>query len=208
MKKIAVLSLILLMGCSQEAPVKVPPAIEITPMDLTDREIKILQGFSGDEVLAYDLKVTNLQEKIIQVTIEHYHNGKKEEDPLDFGSEILNAEQETSVLISRTRIQENDEIGSYQTKAVLIDQTGYSSFQSAPVNYDEPFDSSIFNKLEESKKVNLDDEVVIGVTVEGDGSQGLSGGTLDENEPEFKTMIQQNKDVFVYKIKIVSNWKK
>ena len=65
--------------------------------------------------------------------------------------------------------------------------------------YKEANSSALFEKLEEEVTFKLNEQVIIGMAIEDDSDE-LMSGILQEDDPRFQESISKYQDVFVYKI--------
>jgi hypothetical protein len=166
--------------------------MKISPTEFTKREIAILDGLAGKEVLAYEVSsIPN--NHVIHIIVEHYHDGVKQENVTDIADTIIEEQKLESFLIAREATEK-----IFSIKTLTLYENGVNSMV-ANGEYKKANSSSLFNKLEEEFNFTLDQEVVIGMTIEDDDNE-LMSGTLHEDDPRFQETINKYQDVFIYKI--------
>jgi hypothetical protein len=168
--------------------------MKISPTDFSKRETILLEGLMGHEVLGYDVKsIPN--EHLLNIIVEHYHDGVKQENVVELADSILEENNLESIVITREKIDKG-----FTFKTIVLYENGFNSMVSNG-EYEEVNASSLLKKLEEEITFSLNDEIIIGLVIEDSGNE-LMSGTLKEDDPRFQEIIDLYQDVFVYKVSV------
>ncbi|MBZ5749716.1 hypothetical protein [Metabacillus rhizolycopersici] len=188
-----VLTFLLIAGCSNdETSSSDVEAMKISPTEYTKRETLLIEGLSGQEVLGYDVSAIP-SGHLFHIIVEHYHDGVKQENVAESADTILDDQELKSILLTREKTDK-----TFSVKALTYYGDGYNRMASNG-EYEEANSSAIFEKLEEEVTFKLNEQVIIGMTIEDDGDE-LTSGVLQEDDPRFQESISKYQDVFVYKI--------
>ncbi|QNF26208.1 hypothetical protein [Metabacillus elymi] len=190
-KLLIIVSILFLTACSSEEITSLDE-MKISPTDFSKREIKLLEGLMGQEVLGYDVKsIPN--EHLLNIIVEHYHDGVKQENVVEMADSLENRLE--SIVITKEKTDK-----SFTFKTIVLYENGFNSMVSNGV-YEEVNASSLFKKLEEEVTFTLNEEIIIGLAIEDNGNK-LMNGTLKEDDPRFQEIIDLYQDVFVYKVSV------
>ncbi|OAS85124.1 hypothetical protein [Metabacillus litoralis] len=190
-KLLIIVSILFLTACSSEEITSLDE-MKISPTDFSKREIKLLEGLMGQEVLGYDVKsIPN--EHLLNIIVEHYHDGVKQENVVEMADSLENKLE--SIVITKEKTDKG-----FTFKTIVLYENGFNSMVSNGV-YEEVNASSLFKKLEEEVKFTLNEEIIIGLAIEDNGNK-LMKGTLKEDDPRFQEIIDLYQDVFVYKVSV------
>ncbi|MBO1512344.1 hypothetical protein [Metabacillus bambusae] len=192
-KFLIIVSILFLTACSSEEITSLNK-MKISPTDFSKRETILLEGLMGQEVLGYDVKsIPN--EHLLNIIVEHYHDGVKQENVVEMADSILEENNLETIVITREKTDKG-----FTFKTIVLYENGFNSM----VSYGESEEvnaSSLFKKLEEEITFTLNEEIIIGLVIEDNGNE-LMSGTLKENDPRFQEIIDLYQDVFVYKVSV------
>ncbi|UTR10111.1 hypothetical protein MM300_19880 [Evansella sp. LMS18] len=179
----------------------------IEPMQLTEKESDILDGM-GENALGFDLTVpADVQGFTLNYRIEHYYEGVKQQDVID-ASITSRAENpiESFILNEITVFDPTDASRmGYVYHGITLNEMGHGGRQHSFYPFHRVNSLNQSDELRSKTTAELNEEVTIATRVEDKDDNIEHRGVFDESSSEYEMMIQDNTDVFIFKLQIESD---
>ncbi|KHF38566.1 hypothetical protein [Halalkalibacter okhensis] len=185
-----------------ETDEKIENKLTLEPMVMTEQERQIFNSLGGDSTVAYDISIENAEEIVLDYWIEHYHEGKKMRNIVENTLHPNQIDDVISFILEETLIYSSPgQRMGYQYKGIIFEGTDVAWVRHSLVPYQQN-SLTLFDKVEKKIPIELNQDIIIATKIAAQTNYLEFRGIFDESDPNYKTMINDSRDAYIFKIKL------
>jgi hypothetical protein len=191
------LILLFLVACSQLKQNSDPA---VGPAKLTQQQKNLLAALNPDSLFVFDLTQMSEDMRFVKFWIEYYNKGQKRENIAEGMSE-MNGDKMTVVFAKQSFSLENEQYESW--RIALVDQPGFTSFESNPLKMNGVGKFRMSTQLEEKIPITLNKPLILAMAINSNNhSISVSSSFFNEKDSRelLERIIHQYEEVYIMKI--------
>ncbi|UOQ84606.1 hypothetical protein [Gracilibacillus salinarum] len=175
----------------------------LEPMEMTERERRIYNALGSETTLAYQLYLPNIEEFKIDLWIEYYHNGEKQENQVDYQMSSIARNENFVFILQETPVYERTEKIGYVYKSTLFGEDNGGNKAAVHSKVSSPTNNlTLYDKVKTRTDIEFNKDIILATKIESKGDYLKYDGIFSEDDPNFETMINDAREAYIYKIKI------